>query len=356
VAAASAGFSIQGTSIIGPDGKTFLPLGANLNGQDEWWSDSILGQSGKALAWGWNTVRLNTCYAGGCPASVDGCGSSCDYNQSPYLDQAISEYTGKAIVTIVEQHQYTGADSTLCGSQTKIGQLKQWWVDMANRYKGNPYVWFNVLNEPVGDNNLTCWQQDVQPVVAAIRATGANNIIVLDGSAWGQDLNDWSCDGLPYQNSAIVNNVPGLEAQYGNILPSVHMYSDWGGGSSGCTQQQLETRWHTYLNHVHSLGLPLIVGETGDNPGCTNTSDAFPDQGQCSAAVVAFDCTRQFNVGLVYWHGADPLAWLVKNGGFEDINSNANPTNLTRFSGYAIPGGGQSLWNLGHGWQPSCSG
>lgn len=366
----SGGFSIQGTRIVAPDGSTFVPVGANMDGQDSWWSAPTAGMCGDhscvsyAQAWGWNTIRLNTCLPGGCPAAVDGCGSSCDYLQGA-LPEEISEYTAAHIVTMVERHDYTtGAGSLPTSNPTAYQNLINWWVNLANTYKNNPYVWFNLLNEPLGitagnpQQEFTSYDDLYGPIIKAIRATGAQNIIVLDGVGSGQDSYDWSCSNRDYQTySANINAAPGLEAQYGNILPSVHVYNQWGGYNNTCTQQSLEAAFVGYMNAVHNAGVPLIVGETGDQQNCTGTASTY-GPGQCQAALVAFDCAHKYGVGLLYWHGQMEMPLVTNGGGFDSINSMTNPTNL---STYNMPGwdqgwgGGKSLWGLGHGQYTSCT-
>jgi mannan endo-1,4-beta-mannosidase len=283
-------------------------------------------------------VRANSCLPGGC-AGVP------DFNNNP-LASTISEYTGKHIVVIIAIHNFTGVNTLTAAQQAAV---QSFWTNAANTYKNNPYVWFNVMNEPTQDGNLTNWYNDMQPSVAAIRATGAQNMIVLDGSAYGQDLYDFTCTGLPYQNSAIINRIPAMETQYGNILPSLHVYQDWGGGGSHCAQSQLDARLTTYVQKVRSIGLPLLFGETGDAVGCTPTSDTGNNSGSCPGTVAAFDVAAAQGIGLLYWHSSSGTSYRVTtNGGFYSINSMTNPTNLSTFTGFSIPGGGQSLWNLAH--------
>jgi hypothetical protein len=179
-AAGTGNFQIQGTQIIDPNGNNYIPNGANVNGQDSWWSDPTVGNS--------TVAQANSCLPGGCPASVTGCGSSCDYNKNS-LSQLITEYTAKHIVVMVELQDETGIADSMTSTQQQA--IQNWWVSVATTYKNNPYVWFNPLNEPIGGSaptDLNNWANVYTPLVAAIRGTGAQNIVVLDGSANGQDF------------------------------------------------------------------------------------------------------------------------------------------------------------------------
>jgi hypothetical protein len=368
-AAGTGNFQVQGTQILDPNGNNFVPIGANVNGSDWVWSDPTAGNSNYAQAWNWNTIRVVTCYSSfyssppGCPISYTGCnagGVPCDNIPggntavSTTLTNIVNEYTAKHIVVMIDLQQWTGAGDPLNSSQ--LATVANFWTAHANAFKNNPYVWFNVLNEPTSDCNLTNWSTDVTGAVQAIRGTGAQNPIVLDGSCYGQDFAEWGCGTPPSAQSAIINKIAGasgLEATYGNIVPSVHMYSVYGGGSTGCTRQQLDTRATNYVNTVHSLGLPLIIGETGDQPG-GSAQDCTPGcQGQYAAVQTAFDTANTSGIGLLWWHASTQNnACLVSNGnptscntnfqntGWTNINSMTAPTNLTTY--------GKELWDLGH--------
>ena len=300
-------------------------------------------------------MRLNTCMPGGCPAAYDGCGSSCDYFPAPALNAEITEYTAQHIVTMIAQMQYTGY--ALTPADSNYQGVINWWTNIANQYKNNPYVWFNVLNEaaPTVNGNPQLQYQEYAdlygPIVKAIRATGAHNIIVLDGAGAGQDSDDWSCSNSNYMTySDNINAAPAMEALYGNILPSVHLYNQWGGYNNNCTQQSLEAAFVGYMQAVHNAGVPLIVGETGDVKDCNGTTATY-GPGQCQATLVSFDCAHKYGVGLLWWHGQMEMPLANQYGGFTNINSMTNPTNLTTAN---VPGwdqgwgGGKSLWALGH--------
>lgn len=58
---------------------------------------------------------------------------------------------------------------------------------MANKYKGNTYVWFNLINEPTWGQTEANYLRVHKTLRDAIRATGAENIIVIDGGvSWGR--------------------------------------------------------------------------------------------------------------------------------------------------------------------------
>src|SRR5664280_175344 len=229
---------------------------------------------------------------------------------------------------MIALHQFTGADSL---SATDSGKLTDWWTQLAQQYKGNPYVWFNIINEPVtgGQESFADWTAMTQPSVKAIRDTGARNIVVVDGSAWGQEANDWSCGDAPYQNSAILALAPSMQATYGNILPSVHVYGEWGGGSYGCPAQQLNDRLSNYIDRVHAANLPLVIGETGDQPN--PLGDGWVTGGSYAGTETAFNVAPSKGVGILWWHSSGGSGYFLCDGGWEGIDSASNPTTLSHF-------------------------
>lgn len=75
------------------------------------------------------------------------------------------------------------------------------WTNCATRYKNNPAVLFDLYNEPhpgswsvwrdggtVTDSGLTYDSPGMQGLLNAVRATGANNVVVAGGRAYAYDL------------------------------------------------------------------------------------------------------------------------------------------------------------------------
>ena len=56
-----ANFAVRGSQILDPDGRNFIPVGANVNGPQFVWNGPTVGQAAVADdVWRWNTIRLNT--------------------------------------------------------------------------------------------------------------------------------------------------------------------------------------------------------------------------------------------------------------------------------------------------------
>jgi len=337
--------------IIDPDGKEFVPVGVNASGPDWVWNDPTIGQSAIMDMWRFNTLRVNACFQGGCPNS-DGTPAAYDFHTNDDLDGIVSEYTAKKDVIVIANMQW-GAGGNWADH---IPELTAWWKTTAARYKDNPYVWFNLENEPttsaVTDNPqvLTDWANLHTQISQAIRAVAPHNIIVLDGNDWGQEKGTWSCDplapagpgqGYPYVNSAIVNMGPQVQANVGPVLFSLHVYGTWGGGEAqGCTPELWDATFNAYVAKVRSLGLPLVIGEAGAN--AVKADERWSEGGSWNAVHMLARVlpAAPVKTGVLFWHGS-------AGSGFSLFSPQENWTEYPRVSA-SLNWEGQFMFDYAH--------
>ncbi len=104
------------------------------------------------------------------------------------------------------------------------------------------------------------WQSYHQDLIKMIRdEQQANNIILVEGTSWGQDGGDWNLNtNINPAKSAIISRGQNLinfnNKTYSNIVFSMHIYEMWNGS---------ESRLLDYFAQVKAKNLPLIVGEYG---------------------------------------------------------------------------------------------
>ena len=309
-------FKVDGIKIISPDGGEFLVKGVNTNGPG--WvfeRDTLQDVDLITGVWQFNTIRL--CAAIGWEWAV---------NNNKDLDAIIKAFTDKNIVVILEVHDYTGIYPPLddVGYRSEnvkyvypIGTLKEWWVDKAERFKDNSYVWFNIMNEP-GDNNskesADSWFNIHAEVIEAIRNTGAENIIVLDEHGWGQGSGYYG--GKDSYDSAIIRMGPELNKKYDNLVYSLHVYDAWRDGKS---------RFDSYFKDARELDLCVILGEYGVGKDSIS---------QHSAVKAMFNSAIENNIGRIYWAWDDsfPLTFIGKGAGWTietEKTDGEKPDNLT---------------------------
>jgi len=168
-----------------------------------------------------------------------------------------------------------------------------YWSAVATDFKGYPNVIFDLYNEPYFDNfagvssaadkwkalrdggisnfyyasNQTKNEQyataGMQAMLNAVRATGANNVVMAAGISWAQDFSQWV---------AYKPNDPA-----GQLAMSWHAYPYYGAafGTSQYTQPGLGAVSYDWAQAVLNAGYPIIIGETGDRSVNGTTSAPF---------------------------------------------------------------------------------
>jgi mannan endo-1,4-beta-mannosidase len=323
-------FRVDGTEIHAPGSHApFVPVGMNLLGPDAFFNaEGHTAGLASVLADDWkvNTVRLNTCLP-------EGCGYTDVTNRNnDDLDGIVKELTAKKIVVILALHQVQPGSLP---SGSVLDEIEQWWRDQASRYADNPYVWFNVLNEPGhGKPAPKAWLQVHERLVGAIRDEAPDSLVVVDGTQWGQEVGGVDTGKVVKANSAVLDFGRALEAQFGNIVFSFHVYDQWGVPRS---DEDRDARMADYIDRVHRAGLALVIGEVGG---------AWKEccEKEALAAQTAYRVAPPRGVGILAWHGqaVDQHKLIDREPPTspDQIDSPTDPTNLTWM--------GQLLWDLAH--------
>jgi aryl-phospho-beta-D-glucosidase BglC (GH1 family) len=302
---AGQGFRTDGPEIVGPDGEPFVPRGVNLLGPQSFWDAPTAGLSDAVTAWGLNAVRLNTCLPGGCD---DADGAVHDVNDD--LDGLVDELTGAGLVVILSLHQL---EPGTLPDDAEFAAVSRWWADAARRYADNPRVWFNLLNEPgEGSPVSERWLLVHERLIDTVRAE-APNVIVVDGTQFGQEAGVDSSGPVAEDTSAILRYGPQLAARAPDIVFSVHVYEQW--APPGSEPAASVERLRTFVEEVRGRGLPLLIGETG------GPADA-PDGAHAQATRAAYEVAAAEQVGLLAWHGQarDDFALVVADDGDEQTS------------------------------------
>jgi endoglucanase len=220
-----------------------------------------------------------------------------EYSGTAYQDEVkryVKLLVDNGITPIVELHwnygAYTG-NSSGCPDVASVCQKPMpdtqyapaFWTGVANAFKGNDAVVFDLFNEPyperaTGDatSGWKCWRDGgtcaginypvagFQTLVNSVRATGATNVIALGGLAYSNDLSQW----LAYKPADPRNN----------LLAAVHVYNFNKCASTSC--------WDSQLAPV-AAQVPLMFGEFGEN-----------------------DCAQGFADSLMNWADAHSVGYL----------------------------------------------
>jgi endoglucanase len=216
------------------------------------------------------------------------------------LDPVLSECAIRRIVCLLDMHNYgsyyldeagtsEGLPGTIGASNARLANL---WAQIANRYKGNSYVWFDLMNEPNKQTALE-WVKTSNAIAAAIRATGATNKIIFQGTAWDGAWT-WATSGNATQLLKAYD--PG-----NNYAFEAHQYldRDGSGTSPTCVAGSGATRLDPFTTWLKTYGLQGIIGEVGwaNNARCAIEAAALLSHWQAATTSTA----AGGYIGLTYW-------------------------------------------------------
>ena len=227
-------------------------------------------------SWGVNAVRIplnEACWNG--ESYVDPAYAGASYQDA--IKSYVRLLNANGMVVILDLHwsdgAYTGPPAGCGSAQARCAkpmpdaaQAIPFWTSVANAFKGNNSVIFDLFNEPFPDrvarneaSGWACWLHGrscpgigyrvagMQALVDAVRGTGARNVILVGGLAWANDLKGW------------LANEPADPAH--NLAASWHSYNFNACSSLSC-----------WTNHVAPViaQVPLVAGEIGEK-GCTSS-------------------------------------------------------------------------------------
>jgi hypothetical protein len=270
---------VSGNQLVTASGDTYRLLGVNRASgefacvQDKgMWDSGPVDQASVDAMKAWNIHAVRIPLNEDCWLGTFGSPSGAPYQQAvkDYVDLLVAN----GINPIVEMHWshgvYTGTASACadvnatCQKPMPDAQYApQFWTSVADAFKANEAVVFDLFNEPYPDaaNNWsdmtaawTCLRDGgtctgigyevagMQDLVDAVRATGATNVIMVAGLTWTNDLSQW----LTYRPTDPT----------GNLMASWHSYNFNACVTTAC--------WDSQLGPV-AAQVPLHAGEIGQD-------------------------------------------------------------------------------------------
>jgi len=154
------------------------------------------------------------------------------------LHNFVSATTSKGVYVILEPHNFAryfpdpgnfqSSAQGLIGSYYDNSVFADFWSRIADIYKTNAFVIFNLMNEP---NAMPTeqWVGAANAAIAAIRAAGATNLIHVPGNQW-TGAHAWTANYYGTPNSVAMLNIVDPA---NNLVFEVHQYLD--SDSSGTT-------------------------------------------------------------------------------------------------------------------------
>lgn len=150
-------------------------------------------------------------------------------------------------------------------TETEMGDL---WGRLAQIFKGNPRVWFNLTNEP-HDMPTETWVKLANAGIKEPRRLGATNTILVPGNGWSGAMN-WNRDWYGTPNTAAMLSVidPG-----DNMVFEAHQYMNEDGSGKGidCVSKTIGAeRIAIFVEWLRATKRRGFIGEIGakDTPTC----------------------------------------------------------------------------------------
>ncbi len=270
---------VSGNRIVTASGSPYRLLGVNRSGGEfaciqgnGIWDGPMDQASITAMrTWKVRTVRVplnEQCWLGVAPVPAQFGGTTYQNAVKSYVNLLIAN----GITPVLDLHwtygQYTGPSAgcsdvnATCQKPMPDAQYSpSFWTGVANAFKGNDAVVFDLFNEPYVDRATgnattawTCWRDGgtcpgvgyqvagFQGLVNTVRATGATNIIMIGGLAYSNDLTQW----LTFKPTDPLNNLAAF----------AHVYNFNACANTSCYDSQLGPV---------AAQVPLSLTEIGEN-------------------------------------------------------------------------------------------
>lgn len=192
-----------------------------------------------------------------------------DTDELARLDGFVAQATAKGVYVVLDPHNYARYHGSLIGSGAlPDSALADLWTRLAKQYKGNSKVIFALMNEPHGMPTEQ-WLSAANAAIAAIRAAGASNLILVPGNAW-TGAHSWASNWYGTPNATVML---GVVDSGNNHAFEVHQYfdGDSSGTSASCVSGTIGAeRLQGFTAWLKANGKKGFLGEFagGDNSNC----------------------------------------------------------------------------------------
>src|SRR4051812_2132814 len=271
---------VQGNLLKDMNGATVRLLGVNRAGSEYMCSpptqggttfDGSTGPSSitALLTWNINAVRLplnEHCWLG-----INNTLVSADEYQSAIIDYATRLHQ-KGLYVVLDLHWSAPGSTVIMGgnggnqlvTMAFADHAIAFWTSVANTFKNDPMVVFDLFNEPILDASdrfgngpvgdpWGCWLNGcstskgpvagMQQMLNAVRGTGAKQVVVAGGIDWSHKLDGW------------LQHKP--QDPTGNLMAAFHVYQP---PLSNCSDTNC---WNGVLKTI-AQNVPVLTGEMGE--------------------------------------------------------------------------------------------
>ncbi len=175
------------------------------------------------------------------------------------MDGVVAYAASRGLQVILEPHNFgSGYGHPVGSAETPDSAFADLWSRLARHYAGSPNVIFGLMNEP-HQQTAQQWLGSANAAIAAIRATGAGQQILVPGSYW-TGAHSW----VSTDNDTVIG--PGIRDPLGNFAFEVHQYldSDSSGTHANVVSANIGVERLTAVTQwAEATGSRLFLGEFG---------------------------------------------------------------------------------------------
>ncbi|KLD72199.1 cellulase [Xanthomonas pisi DSM 18956] len=187
-----------------------------------------------------------------------------DPAQLALIRQAVANAKAAHMVLIVDIHNYAKYYGQKIGTQrVPIATFTDLWRRLAVAFKNDDAVIFGLMNEPY-DIAPQNWAAAAQAAIDGIRATGANNLILVPGALWS-GAHSWYST-IAGQSNAVA--LASLRDPLNRYAIEVHQYldTDSSGTSASCVSATIGAeRLRSFTGWLRSQRKRGFLGEFGSS-------------------------------------------------------------------------------------------
>jgi endoglucanase len=234
-------------------------------------------------------------------------GAALDTVELSRLDNFVTFATAVGANVILDVHNfgtYYGDVIGQAGSPVTDAHFSDLWTRLADHYKTNDKVIFGLMNEPKGVNfggaTTEEWLTSANSAIAAIRGTGAENLVLVPGNGF---TGAWSWTNPPgnFYGTPNAQVMGGVVDSFNNFAYEVHQYldADSSGSSDDIVSETIGAeRLVDFTNWLRANNARGFLGEFGVSSG--------PSQLIALDNMLDFvDANQDVWLGWTYWSAGE---------------------------------------------------
>jgi endoglucanase len=220
-----------------------------------------------------------------------------DEAEAKRLVATVELMRAKGMAPILDPHNYARYNGNIIGSEeTPQSAFADFWRRLAMLFADKNDVLFGLMNEPY-EISAENWLSAANSAIAAIRQTGAQNLVLVPGTSW-TGAHSWFGGDYGSPNASVML---GIADPGNNYAFEVHQYldADFSGKNEECSRAPEALRaLSNFSAWLRDNGRRGFLGEF-----------AVPRAETCQAAladmVAAVETDRDIWLGWSYWAAGD---------------------------------------------------